>query len=45
MTKHYNIDWLTERFDKGENLKFLCFWGHTKNHNQEIGNFCFRVYL
>ncbi len=41
MNKHYNIDWLTERFDNGDNLKFLYFWGHTKKHNKEIGNFCF----
>ena len=41
MTQRYSKDWLTARFDNGENLKLLYFRGHTKNHNQEVGNFCF----
>lgn len=30
-----------ERFESGESLKFLYFWGHTKKPNQDIGSFCF----
>jgi len=41
MSRHYTIKWLTERFDNGDALKFLYFWGHTKQHGQEVGNFCF----
>ncbi len=41
MIKHYNLDWLIEKFDNGDNLKFVYFWGNTGNYNQEIGNFCF----
>lgn len=41
MTTHYNIDWLTERFESGDTLKFIFFWGHTDNNNETIGKFCF----
>jgi len=41
MKEHYSIDWLTDKFEKGDSLKFLYFWGHTKKRNQEVGNFCF----
>lgn len=40
MKQHYNIKWLTNRFENGDSLKFLYFWGHTKNNDQEVGNFC-----
>jgi ribA/ribD-fused uncharacterized protein len=35
------MDWLTNEFENGIPLKFLYFWGHTPNPNQEIGNSCF----
>ena len=24
---HYNIKWLTERFESGDTLKYIFFWG------------------
>lgn len=41
MQVQYNMQWLTEAFDKGDNLKFIFFWGHTPKANETIGNFCF----
>ncbi|MBL7770039.1 MAG: NADAR family protein [Flavipsychrobacter sp.] len=41
MTNHYNIKWLTEKFERGEELKFLYFWGHTNNNNSSIDKSCF----
>ncbi|GGH27662.1 NADAR family protein [Sphingobacterium alkalisoli] len=41
MTTHYDINWLKERFENSETLKYIFFWGHTKRHNEEIGKFCF----
>lgn len=41
MRQHYDIEWLTDRFENGDYLKFLYFWGHTKKHGQDAGNFCF----
>lgn len=37
----YNIDWLREKFDKEEQLKFLFFWGHRKSENEAVTNSCF----
>lgn len=37
----YSVAWLQAKQDKNEKAKFLFFWGHTKNHNEEVGNFCF----
>jgi ribA/ribD-fused uncharacterized protein len=36
-----DIDKLIDRFSDGETLKFLFFWGHTNNTNEEVGKFCF----
>jgi len=41
MKQKYDIEWLTERFDYGEALKYIFFWGHTKKNGQDVGNFCF----
>lgn len=41
MKQHYDIKWLTEKFENGDSLKFLYFWGHTKTLTQGVGNFCF----
>ena len=41
MKQRYNIEWLTDRFEKRDALKFLYFWGHKKKQDQDIGNFCF----
>ena len=37
----YNIKWLTDKFDKGETLKYVFFWGHSNRHNEDIGKFVF----
>jgi ribA/ribD-fused uncharacterized protein len=37
----YNIEWLTEKFDKEEQLKFLFFWGHRKSQDGMVTNSCF----
>lgn len=41
MTIHYDIDWLTEKFESGDTLKYIFFWGHTNKYNEEVGKFCF----
>jgi len=41
LTKYYNINWLTEKFESGEALKFLYFWGHTNKYNSPIEKSCF----
>lgn len=38
---HYDIKWLTERFESGEALKFIYFWGHINKYNETVGKFCF----
>jgi ribA/ribD-fused uncharacterized protein len=37
----YNIKWLTDKFDKGETLKYVFFWGHSNRNNEDIGKFIF----
>jgi len=37
----YDLEWLNNKFDSGEHLKFLFFWGHSKNPKDEIGKSCF----
>lgn len=39
--KKYSIDWLIEKHENGENLKFLFFWGHTNKYNEKVGKCCF----
>lgn len=41
MRTHYDIKWLTDKIEKGDSLKFLHFWGHSKNPGQNVGHFCF----
>jgi ribA/ribD-fused uncharacterized protein len=38
---HYNIKWLIERFEIGDTLKYIFFWGHTNKNNEAVGKFCF----
>lgn len=40
MTTHYDINWLTEKFERGDNLEYIFFWGHTAKPNKELGKFC-----
>ncbi|HTJ51411.1 MAG TPA: NADAR family protein [Cyclobacteriaceae bacterium] len=37
----YNINWLTNKFDKGETIKYIFFWGHTNKQAEEVGKFVF----
>ena len=37
----YNLDWLKDKFDKGDKIKFIFFWGHTNRQNEEVGKFVF----
>jgi ribA/ribD-fused uncharacterized protein len=41
MKPRYDINWLTERFESGDALKYIFFWGHTNKYNEEAGKFCF----
>ena len=41
MKKHYDINWLIEKFERGDTLKYIFFWGHTNKYNEEAGKFCF----
>jgi len=41
MTYNYNLEWLTNKFDQGEPLKFLFFWGHSNALKEQVGKFCF----
>lgn len=41
MKSRYNIDWLTGKYENGNKLKFLFFWGHTLSPNNSISNSCF----
>src|SRR5690349_21352343 len=37
----YHLNWLTEKFDKGEVIKYIFFWGHTGKGSDETGSFVF----
>lgn len=37
----YTLKWLTDRFDNGETLKYIYFWGHTSRNNEAVGKFVF----
>jgi ribA/ribD-fused uncharacterized protein len=37
----YDLDWLTENFEKGNRPKYLFFWGHQKSKSGEITASCF----
>lgn len=37
----YHLNWLTDKFDRGEAIKFIFFWGHTNKNNEDIGKFVF----
>jgi len=41
MTYNYNLDWLINKFDQGEILKFLFFWEHSNNSKEQVGKFFF----
>jgi len=37
----YNLNWLKNKFDNGEPLKYIFFWGHSNKTQDEIGKFVF----
>jgi len=37
----YDIEWIKNRFDNGETIKYIFFWGHTGKDNEEVGKFIF----
>ena len=37
----YNMKWLLSRYESGEVLKFLYYWGHSNNEQEKIGRFSF----
>jgi len=41
MSNKYNLEWLLNKFDLGESLKFLFFWGHQNKQGEQLGLFCF----
>ena len=41
MQNTYNLEWLTNKYENGEVLKYLFFWGNKHNHKEEVGKFCF----
>lgn len=38
---HYNIEWLLQKFDNGEPVDYLFFWGHTHKGSERVGKACF----
>lgn len=38
---NYNLDWLIQKFDKEERLKYLFFWGHQPDTNGTLTSSCF----
>lgn len=41
MPQRYDIDWLADKQEKGEAVKFIFFWGHSNKNNEEVGKFVF----
>jgi ribA/ribD-fused uncharacterized protein len=37
----YDLKWLTDKFDKGETLKYIFFWGHSNKTDEDVGKFVF----
>jgi ribA/ribD-fused uncharacterized protein len=37
----YNLEWLLARYEQGEPLKFLFFWGHQPKKDGSVGDSCF----
>jgi ribA/ribD-fused uncharacterized protein len=41
MKQKYSLGWLTDKFENGDNLKYIYFWGHRRKEREEVGKFCF----
>jgi len=37
----YDINWIKDKFDSGEAIKYIFFWGHSSKENEEVGKFIF----
>ncbi len=37
----YNLNWLVEKYNNDEVIKYVFFWGHTPNKDGSIGKTCF----
>lgn len=37
----YNIDWIKNKYNSGETIKYIFFWGHTGYGKEEVGKFIF----
>lgn len=37
----YDVNWLKTKFDKGEPLKYIFFWGHSRKNSDDVGKFVF----
>lgn len=35
----YHLSWLTDKFDKGEPLKYIFFWAHSNKSSTPVGEF------
>lgn len=41
MTTQYDINWLTQKFENGNALEYIFFWGHTNKSKEQVNNTCF----
>jgi len=41
MTTQYDINWLTQRFEDGDILEYIFFWGHTNKSKEQVNSTCF----
>jgi len=37
----YNLDWLIEKFENGDDLRYMFFWGHRRSKAERINQTCF----
>lgn len=37
----YNLNWLIQKYNNEEQLKYVFFWGHTPNKDGSVGKTCF----
>jgi ribA/ribD-fused uncharacterized protein len=37
----YTVEWLKNKFDNNESIKYIFFWGHTNNSFEVVGKFLF----
>ncbi len=37
----YDLNWLKDKFDKGDTIKYIFFWGHTSKSKDVVGKFVF----